>query len=112
MIRTWVKRLALLLVLAAVAQALADQLRRPKDERTWEGKVAGVVPYDFRPPTPARIKKALWAPEEAYITPHSFGVGWSVNLGRIVYEVKKRTPGSAAGDSLPGDTPPDVADPV
>jgi hypothetical protein len=28
------------------------------------------------------------------VTPHSFGVGWSVNLGRIVYEVKKRTPGT------------------
>ncbi len=96
MVRTWLKRIILLLILAAVGQALIEQLRRPKADRTWEGKVARVVPYDFRPPTSARIKRSLWAPEEAFITPHSFGVGWSVNLGRIVYEVKKRTPGSSA----------------
>jgi hypothetical protein len=96
-----------LLVLAAVAQAVIDQLRRPRSERTWEGKVARVVPYDFRPPTQARLKQALWAPEEAFITPHSFGVGWSVNLGRIVYEVKKRTPGGAA--SAPEPDSPDLA---
>ena len=84
---------------ANAAKALIEQLRRPSAERTWEGKVAKVVPYDFRPPTPARIKKALWAPEEAFITPNSFGVGWSVNLGRIVYEVKKHAPGSGGADA-------------
>jgi hypothetical protein len=103
---SWIRRGLLLLLLAAIAQALTEQLRRPSDERTWEGKVAGVVPYDFRPPTPARIKQALWAPEEAFITPHSFGVGWSVNLGRIVYEVKKHAPG---GGGTPADLPSDEA---
>jgi hypothetical protein len=105
MTTTWIRRVFLLLLFAAVAQAVTEQLRRPKDERTWEGKVAKVVPYDFRPPTPARFKKSVWAPEEAFITPHSFGVGWSVNLGRIVYEVKKHTPGasheSALADAFP-----------
>ena len=87
-----------LLLLAGIAQAVVEQLRRPSEERTWEGKVAGVVPYDFRPPTPARLKQAFWAPEEAFVTPHSPGVGWSVNLGRIVYEVKKHAPGGGTDD--------------
>jgi hypothetical protein len=84
----WIGRTLFLLVLAAIAQALIEQLRRPSEERTWEGKVAKVVPYDFRPPTPARLKESFWAPDKAYLTPHSFGVGWSPNLGRIVYELR------------------------
>jgi hypothetical protein len=95
-----------LLLLAAIAQAITEQLRRPSDERTWEGKVAGVVPYDFRPPTPARLKEKFWAPEEAFVTPHSFGVGWSVNLGRIVYEVKKHAPGSGGAEPSSGGIDP------
>lgn len=95
MMRKWLRRVVLLLALAAVAQALTEQLRRPKDERTWTGHVAKVVPYDFRPPTTARLKESLWAPDKSFVTPHSFGVGWSVNLGRIVYEAKKRAPGGS-----------------
>jgi len=95
---SWIRRVLFLLLLAGIAQAVVEQLRRPSAERTWEGKVAGVVPYDFRPPTPARLKKAFWAPEEAFVTPHSPGVGWSVNLGRIVYEVKKHAPGGGSDD--------------
>jgi hypothetical protein len=99
MTRSWIRNLFLLLLLGIVVQAITEQLRKDKADRTWQGKVAG-VPYDFRPPTPARIKKAFWAPEEAFVTPHSPGVGWSVNLGRIVYEVKKHAPG---GDSSTGE---------
>ena len=72
---SWIRRVLFLLLLAGIAQAVVEQLRRPSEERTWEGKVAGVVPYDFRPPTPARLKQAFWAPEEAFVTPHSPGVG-------------------------------------
>jgi hypothetical protein len=47
--------------------------------------VAGVVPYDFRPPTFARIKSAVWAPDDPRVLkPHAFGVGWTVNVGRLV----------------------------
>ena len=96
MTRKWLRRVVLLVVAGLVGQALLEQLRRPSGERTWQGKVAGVVPYDFRPPTTQRIKKAFWSPEDPYITPHSFGVGWSVNLGRIVYDVKKHAPGGGS----------------
>src|SRR5262249_24495966 len=45
------------------AWALLQELRRPAAERTWTGTVAGVVPYDFRRPTLARIRQRLWAPD-------------------------------------------------
>jgi hypothetical protein len=65
--------------------ALVQELRKPKGERTWNGVVAGVVPYDFRVPTLARTRSRLWAPEDPrLITPQVFGVGWSLNAGRLV----------------------------
>ena len=34
--------------IALAAMAIAEQLRRPSEDRTWEGTVVGFVPYDFR----------------------------------------------------------------
>lgn len=69
-----------LLAIAAVAQ----ELRRSKEERTWHGEVFG-VPYDFRRPTLERIKQAWWNPDDARLfTPREFGVGWSLNLFRLL----------------------------
>lgn len=68
---------------ALLAAAVADQLRRPRQERTWRGKVAGFVPYDLRRPTVARLRGELWAPDDRHLLrPHAFGVGWGPNLGR------------------------------
>ena len=45
------------------------------------------VPFEFRLPTPRRIKERWWNPEDdRWFTPHVFGVGWSLNL----YQVCKR----------------------
>jgi Family of unknown function (DUF5808) len=78
------KRLKKLLALTGIslaAAAVSEQLKRPKEERTWHGDVAGVVPYDFRAPTLERIKERWWNPDdERLFTPHVFGVGWSINL--------------------------------
>ena len=61
--------------------ALYQELRRPPGERTWHGKVAGVVPYDFRIPTITALREAYWAPERDVIfTEKVVGVGWAVNL--------------------------------
>ena len=69
---------------AVAAAAVAQQLRMPPEERTWHGRVAGIVPYDFRPPTFDRIRSSWWSPEdERIITEQVFGVGWAVNLGRV-----------------------------
>lgn len=61
--------------------ALYQELKKPDAERTWNGKVAGVVPYDFRLPTFDRLREAYWNPNSDRIfSEHVFGVGWAVNI--------------------------------
>jgi hypothetical protein len=67
------------------AAAIVQELRKPADDRTWHGKVVGFVPYDFRWPTVERIRGSWWNPsDERIFTEQVFGVGWAVNLGRLV----------------------------
>jgi hypothetical protein len=69
---------------AFLAAALLKELRKPAAEREWHGDLAGVIPYEFRAPTLARVRERWWNPDDPRIlTPHVFGVGWSLNLGRI-----------------------------
>jgi hypothetical protein len=71
------------------AAAVVKELRLPAEDRTWHGTVAGFVPYDFRVPTVARVKERFWAPDNPQIlVPHIFGVGWTVNAGRVVSLVR------------------------
>ena len=71
------------LALAAVVQ----ELRKPAAERTWHGRIL-FVPYDFRLPTLERVRQRLWAPEDSrLLVPQVFGLGWTVNLGRLVAKV-------------------------
>jgi Family of unknown function (DUF5808) len=78
------RQLARLISFAMLISAIGQELLKPAEERTWQGRVWRVVPYDFRPPTWARLRDTLWAPENPQIfTPRVFGVGWSVNLGRV-----------------------------
>ncbi|MDQ2943289.1 MAG: hypothetical protein M3R21_06435 [Candidatus Dormibacteraeota bacterium] len=66
-----------------VVAAIATELTKPEPERTWEGRVFGLVPYDFRPPTWQRIQEAYWNPDsERLFSDRVFGVGWAVNLYR------------------------------
>jgi Family of unknown function (DUF5808) len=68
-----------------VAAAVGTELRKPRRKRTWHGRIAGVVPYDFRPPTRRRVKARWWNPNDPRVlTPRAFGVGWDVNVGRLV----------------------------
>lgn len=65
----------------ALFGALYQELRRPPEERTWQGKVLGVVPYDFRVPNWRRLRDAYWDPStDRVFSDHVFGVGWAVNL--------------------------------
>lgn len=74
-------RLARTAVWLAFFGALYQELKKPDAERTWHGKVAGVVPYDFRLPTFERLREAYWNPESDQIfSEHVFGVGWAVNI--------------------------------
>jgi len=78
-----VRRLARLVVFGLVVAAVATELSKPQPERTWHGRVLGVVPYDFRPPTWQRFREAYWNPEsDRLLSDRVFGVGWAVNLYR------------------------------
>ena len=71
-----------------VGAALARELRQPQQERTWHGRIAG-IPYDFRLPTRTRLRAEWWNPAEpSLLTPHSFGVGWSINLYRLAHPMQ------------------------
>lgn len=75
------RRLVRLAVIGLVVAAVATELSKPEQERTWHGRVGGVVPYDFRPPTWERIRSAYWNPDsDALFSDRVFGVGWAVNL--------------------------------
>jgi hypothetical protein len=39
------------LFLGLLAWAVITELRKPEEERTWQGKLAGFIPYELRPPT-------------------------------------------------------------
>lgn len=78
-----VRRLVRFAAFGLVVAAVATELSKPEPERTWEGRVFGVVPYDFRPPTWQRIRDAYWNPRSDHLfSDRVFGVGWAVNLHR------------------------------
>jgi hypothetical protein len=79
-----VRRLARMISFAMVISAIGQELSKPAEERSWQGQVWRVVPYDFRVPTWARLRDSLWAPDNPQLfPPRVFGVGWSINFGRV-----------------------------
>jgi hypothetical protein len=45
------------------------------------GEIFGLLPYDFRPPILACLRRTLWnRGDERFLVPIFFGVDWSVNL--------------------------------
>ncbi|MFC4947118.1 DUF5808 domain-containing protein [Pseudonocardia sp. GCM10023141] len=77
-------RIVMLSGVAAVGLAVAQELRKPAEQREWHGTLGGLVPYDLRPPTASRLRRAMWNPDEpAVLVPHAFGVGWTVNMAAV-----------------------------
>jgi hypothetical protein len=77
------RRLIRVAVVGLVVAAVVTELRKPEEERTWQGRLGGFVPYDFRPPTWDKIRNAYWNPNsEELFSDRVFGVGWAVNLYR------------------------------
>ena len=95
------RRLFRLAAVALVVGAIATELSKPEAERTWHGRVLGVVPYDFRPPTWEKIRTAYWNPEsDSLFSDRVFGVGWAINLHRA------KTLLEAGFERLMGSPPP------
>jgi uncharacterized membrane protein len=70
--------------------AVIQELTKPADERTWHGQIL-YVPYDFRVPTLDRIRQRWWNPDDPrLLTPKVFGLGWAVNVGRLVELITRR----------------------
>lgn len=89
----WLLRMT---ALAALAGAVYTELRKPPTERTWHGQLLGVVPYDFRPPTPAKLIGAWWNPRsDRIVGDPAFGVGWSINVAALADRI------GASGDGTP-----------
>jgi hypothetical protein len=77
------RRVTKLVGLGLLVAAISQEMAKPEEERTWNGLVFGLVPYDLRPPTWDRIREAYWNPDEPKLfTTRVFGVGWAVNLYR------------------------------
>jgi hypothetical protein len=77
------RRLLRAAVFGLVVAAVVTELRKPDEERTWHGRVGGMVPYDFRPPTWDKIRDAYWNPDsDELFSDRVFGVGWAVNMHR------------------------------
>jgi len=90
----WVGRGVLL---GLVGAAVVTELRKPKEERSWHGKLVGFVPYELRPPTLERVRDTYWSPEDVHVfKPAVWGVGWSVNVGRVMRLVRGDPGASAA----------------
>jgi hypothetical protein len=85
------------LVLAIIGVvAIIQELRKSPSERTWNGKVADLVPYDFRIPTIERVRSTYWNPKGPIISGKVFGVGWAPNFGALANLVGIRPGGNQA----------------
>ena len=74
----WLLRMA---VIGTVVAAVWSELRKPPEQRTWHGKVAGLIPYDFRIPSLETLRQAYWNPRSPKLfTDRPLGVGWAVNI--------------------------------
>lgn len=67
----------------SVGLAVEQELSKPRERRTWYGSV-GPVPYNFRRPLRARLKRESWQPDSREsVIPRAFGLGWGLNFGRL-----------------------------
>ena len=70
--------------MAAVAvAAVVQEMRKPAGERTWQGTVGDLVPYDFRQPTMQRFLESYWNPDGPVVSPRVWGAGWVLNFGAV-----------------------------
>ena len=85
----WLVRVA---AIGTVAGAVYTELRKPPQERTWHGRLMGVVPYDFRIPTLESLRQAYWNPRSPKVfTDRPLGVGWAINIPTALRRLGVRT---------------------
>ena len=67
--------------------AVAEELLKPKERRTWEGHILDLIPYDLRIVTPEGFRAAKENPAEARIV-----LGYKLDLSRAAKLARKRLP--------------------
>ena len=81
----WLVRAIQVATITLTLVAVCQELEKPKEERKWQGKVAGFVPFDFRMPTMERLKETYWNPYDRRVfIPEVFGIGWAINFYRLL----------------------------
>ncbi|HKA11509.1 MAG TPA: DUF5808 domain-containing protein [Candidatus Dormibacteraeota bacterium] len=81
-LKRW-RRMMRLIAVGLVVAAVAQELTKPPAQRTWRGRVLGVIPYDLTLPTWDRVQQAYWNPNDPRLfTERVVGVGWAINLYR------------------------------
>lgn len=77
---------------ALTAAAISQELAKPREERTWKGRVAG-VPYSFRLDDWADAANEYWNPDSDKIfTEHVIGLGWGVNFAALLRRAQALVP--------------------
>jgi len=98
-------------MLALVAAAIYKEMRKPPEEREWHGRLANLIPYDFRFPTVERVRERMWNPDDPRIfTEHVFGVGWVINFHTLLDRLQMlskeaETEAVQEADDLPDEIP-------
>ena len=78
-----IRYIALIFALVTISRVLEKRGSRLK------GSLLG-VPYDLRSPTRDRILERVWNPQDPrIITPHAYGMGWSLNLYSLARRLSK-----------------------
>ncbi len=92
------------------AAAIGQELAKPREERTWKGRIAG-VPYSFRLNEWPDAANEYWNPDsDQIITPHVIGLGWGVNFAALARRAQEllgqpdATPSPVKSASPPGKT--------
>ena len=77
------RRMVRLVAVGLVVAAVVQEVTKPPAQRTWRGRVLGVIPYDLTLPTWDRVQQAYWNPNDPRLfTERVVGVGWAINLYR------------------------------
>ena len=85
----WFVRIVQVTAITLALAAVCQELEKPKEERTWHGKIAGFVPYDFRLPTIERFKESYWnAYDSRIFTPEVLGIGWAINFYTLLERLR------------------------
>lgn len=104
--KEWFVRILQAAAITVAIAAVFQELEKPKEERTWHGKL-GIIPYDFRVPTLERFKAAYWNTESSRIlTPEVWGIGWAINFHALLEKMRIITESYLTEDDflMPTDT--------